>query len=76
MKPNIFDVYAPQTTILEERTNSWERLFEVLYNEVITRFGRHPFEKSFEEFAPNCSFGRPKSSFGEHKVDVIDAVYQ
>ena len=33
--------------MLDGRTNIWERLFEVLFKGVGTRFGRRPFEKWF-----------------------------
>ena len=45
-------LYAPQTKILEVRTNRWERIFVVLFKCVSTRFGRHPFEKLFEKIFP------------------------
>ena len=41
-------VYAPQTTILEGRTNISERAFEALFKSVSTRFGLQTVEKCFE----------------------------
>ena len=40
--------YAPQTKILEGRTNISECVFESLFKGVSTRFGRHNVEKCFE----------------------------
>ena len=45
-------IYAPQTKILEDRTNSRRRLFEVPFKDVSTRLGLQPFEKSFEKMLP------------------------
>ncbi len=43
-------LYAPQTKILDGRrigrTNVWERIFEVLFKGVSTRFGLRSFESS------------------------------
>jgi hypothetical protein len=41
-------IYAPQTKILEGRTNISECIFEALFKGVSTRFGRHTLEKCFE----------------------------
>jgi hypothetical protein len=40
--------YAPQTKILEGRTNISEGIFEALFKGVITRFGLQAVEKCFE----------------------------
>ncbi len=42
------DVYAPQTKILEGRTNVSERVFEALFKGVSTVFGLQNVEKCFE----------------------------
>jgi hypothetical protein len=41
-------VYAPQTKILEGRTNISEGIFEALFKGVSTRFGLQAVEKCFE----------------------------
>ncbi len=46
-------VNAPQTKILDCRTNVWERNFEVLFKGVSTRFGLRSFKKYFENAFPN-----------------------
>jgi hypothetical protein len=40
--------YAPQTKILEGRTNISEGIFEALFKGVITRFALQAVEKCFE----------------------------
>ncbi len=40
--------YAPQTKILERRSNIRERIFKALFTYVSTRFGPRSFEKCFE----------------------------
>ncbi len=42
------EVYAPQTKILESRTNISERVFEALFKVVSTRFGLRIVENSIE----------------------------
>ena len=44
--------YAPQTKILDGRTNIWERLFGVLFKGVSTWFGLRSFENPFEKTFP------------------------
>ncbi len=46
-------IYAPQTKSLDCRTNVWERIFEVLFKGVSTRFGLRSSEKYFENAFPN-----------------------
>ncbi len=41
-------LYAPQTKILEGRTNISERVFEALFKGVSTQFGLRIVEKCFE----------------------------
>jgi hypothetical protein len=41
-------VYAPQTKILEDRTNISEGIFEALFKGVSTRLGLRVVEKCFE----------------------------
>jgi dsRNA-specific ribonuclease len=59
--------YAPQTKILEGRTNISERVFEALFTGVSTRFGLHNVEKCFEKRFLKCLSDLPKSSFGRGK---------
>ena len=42
----LLELYAPQTKILDGRTNVWERIFEVLFKGVSTRFGLRSFEST------------------------------
>jgi hypothetical protein len=44
-----YKIYAPQTKILEGRTNRPERVFEALFKGVSTRFGLQIVEKCFEK---------------------------
>jgi hypothetical protein len=50
---NIAQLHAPQTKILDDRTNVWDRMFEVLFKGVSTRFGLRSFETYFERVFPN-----------------------
>jgi hypothetical protein len=59
-------VYAPQTKILEDRTNLSECVFEALFKGVSTRFGRRIVAKR------KGWFGLPKSSFGRGTVGTLD----
>ena len=45
--------YAPQTKILEGRTNIRERIFEAPFKGVGTLFGLRSFEKCFENTVRN-----------------------
>ncbi len=45
--------YAPQTKILERRSNIRERIFKALFTHVSTRFGLRSFEKCFENTFTN-----------------------
>jgi len=60
--------YAPQTKILEDRSNIRERIFDVLFKGTSAKWSTHPFEKYCEKYIPGWSIGFPKSSFGEHKL--------
>ncbi len=61
---NLWEIYAPQTKILESRTNISDRVFKALFAYVSTSFGRLTIEKCFENTVRNVFFGFPKSSFG------------
>jgi hypothetical protein len=61
-------LYAPQTKILEGRTNVSERVFEALFKGVSTVFGLQNVEKCFETRVLKSMFILPKSSFGRGKL--------
>ncbi len=63
--------YAPQAKILDDRTNVWERIFEVLFKGWVLDLGDVPL-KVLRKCVPKRSFGHPKSSLGEHKVVTKD----
>jgi hypothetical protein len=62
------DIYAPQTKILEGRTNVSERVFEALFKGVSTVFGLQNVEKCFETRVLKSMFLLPKSSFGRGNI--------
>jgi hypothetical protein len=57
-------LYAPQTKILDGRTNVWERIFEVLFSRVSALYLGYIHLKLLRKYVPKCSFGLPKSSLG------------
>ena len=67
-----YHFYAPQTKILEDRTKCWQLLFEVLFKDVSTLLGLHPFEnhskRCFERFV------QPPKNLRLGSINFRDAV--
>ncbi len=72
---NHLATFTPQTKILDGRTNVWERIFEVLFKGVSTRFGHVPL-KSASKMRSQMFVRTSKSSFGEDKVVTKDRSIQ
>jgi hypothetical protein len=67
-----FEVYAPQTKILEGRTKGEMRISkEALFKFVSTRFGLRIVEISIENPHFIFLFLLPKFSFGDHKLSLL-----
>ena len=49
----------------------WERIFEVLFKGVSTRFGRRSFEKHFENVFPNVRSAIQNLRLGSIKVRLL-----
>ncbi len=54
--------------VLEGRTNVSDRVFKALFNGQWPKWSTHVCEKVLWKHGPKCLFGRPKSSYGEHKI--------
>ncbi len=65
--------YAPQTKIVEGRSNLSERGFEALFNGVSTRFGLQTLEKCFEN-----AFGKVGSAFRNLRLGgvIFEALFK
>ena len=62
------EIYAPQSKILEGRTDISEGIFEALFKGEYTVFGKRIAEKVLRKHVLKGWFVLPKSSFGEHKL--------
>ena len=68
-------LYAPQTKILEDRTNDRACDFKVLYAGVSTRFGLRIIENCIEMHARSCDCSSKTFVWGAYACEQSDACF-